>query len=478
MNYKFTFLFFSFLIPLMIFSQEKALVKIKGFAPDYVGKSIEIYQIDDYFSMKETKLGAGEVQASDSTFSIVFFADETQKVRVRGANNQSFMYIEPNADYTIYFPVRDKFAPYRPAGNEVELTFYNLDTTDINYKILEFNRWSDKFVATQFGRHSINPVQFNQKMDTFKLNVQKYYAADTGKYIYDYVRYTIASLDNIQQAGNRNRYEKHDFYLKFNPVLYRNDAYMDYFTTFYSDMNPRLSMEANNRVYLGVLKSSPTMIMKALGLEYTLVNMRIREMVMIQSLSEAYFQDDFPQTNIITILDSVANHAMFEANKSIAANMIARLTEVVAGGRAPDFAMTNSANELKTLADFKKKHLYIHFFDPTSEKNTIEIPLLLEMYGKYLNDIEFITVIPADKMGGKSTEVLDQLPWEVFSIDKSNGIFQNYKIETFPSYVLIDPYAYIIAAPALGPQPNGQYETIDKYFFEIQKINKQLRGEE
>jgi len=458
-------------------AQTKELVKINGFAPAYIGKSVDVFQIEDYLSMKESKLGSGIVQA-DSTFSITFFADKTQKVRIRSNNNESLMYIQPSATYHVFLPEKDEYSPYRPAGNAVELTFYGLDSTDINYKVLQFNRWSDNFMASEFKGVRINPTLYNQKMDSFKLIAQNFYSADTGKYIYDYVKFSIASLDNIQQAGDRNRYEKYDFYLRNYPVKYENDAYMEYFTGFYKKLIPRLSMEANNRVYLGVLKGSPTLVMRALGLEYTLENnRRIRELVMIQALSEMYFSNDFPQTNIITILDSVANHAMFEANKPIARNMIDRLTDAVAGGKAPDFAITNLSGELKTLSDFKKKHLYIHFFDPSSSKNKIEIPLLLALYATYNKDIQFVTICPKSKVNDGSKAVFEDLPWQTFVVENSNPIFKNYKIETYPNYVFIDPYGYVIAAPALGPQPNGAYETIDRSFFGVQKINKQMRGE-
>lgn len=457
-------------------AQEKSLVTIKGFAPDYVGKTLEVYQIEDYLSLKEIRIAQGEVNL-DSTFLISFFINSTQKVLLKSQNNKAFMYVQPSGVYNVFFPDRDKYDVYRPAGNQVELKFYGLDTNDVNYKILLFNRWSDNFIASNLRLIKTNPARYNQQMDTFKLLVQDAFIQDSGKYSYDYIKFSLASLDNIQQSGDRNRYEKHDFYLKYSPVLYQNDSYMEYFKNYYQGMIPRLTMECNNRVYLGVLKSSPTMVMKALGLEYSLVNMRIRELVMIQSLSESYFGGDFPQTNIITILDSVSKHAMFEDNKLIATNMMARLTDVVAGGKAPDFAISNLSGELKTLADFKKKHLYIHFFDPTSDKNKIELPILKDLYEKYESDVTFITIVQSEKGNAETKEILKQLPWEVFVTPSNNQVFNRYKIQTFPNYVFIDAYSYVIAAPALGPQPNGSYETIDRSFFQLQKINKEMRGE-
>src|SRR5574343_1901483 len=96
--------------------------------------------------MKENRIASTNVQA-DSTFNVSFYVNETKKIIVRGNKNQSFLYIQPNAKYDIYLPEKDKFEPYRPSGNSVEITFFNLDSTDINYSILQFQRWSDDFIG-------------------------------------------------------------------------------------------------------------------------------------------------------------------------------------------------------------------------------------------------------------------------------------------------------------------------------------------
>ena len=72
-------------------------------------------------------------------------------------------------------------------------------------------------------------------------------------------------------------------------------------------------------------------------------------------------------------------------------------------------------------------------------------------------------------------EYIESIPWEKCKAEETNPIWKNYKIETFPSYVLIDSFGYVVGAPALGPMPDGQYQTIDKTFFFIQKLNKEIK---
>lgn len=473
MNNKLLFLFL--LMTHLSFAQKGEIVKIKGFAPSYVGQTITILEIEDYLSMKESSIASTTVN-EDSTFSVSFFTNEIQKVIVRADKNKCLLYIEPNASYDLFIPEKDKYEPYRPNGNNIELTFFDLDSVDINFKILQFQRWMDEFVSSYYNLKSIKPLEFASKLDEFKVNAEKEYISDTSSYFKTFVKFSIASLDNIQFAADRNRYEKHDFYIKQSAVAYKNDAYMGYFNTFYEKMIPRLSMETNNRVYLGLLKSSPSLIMRALGNDYTLINMRIREIVMIKALAEEFYSKDFPQTNILTVLDSVATHSLFEANAIIARNIMDRLTELVPGGKAPDFVLKNDQSELKTLSAYSKKYVYLHFYDPASQKNYIELEPLKKMYETYKEDVVFITIYP-DKVYDSIIykEYIESIPWEKCKAEETNPIWKNYKIETFPSYVLIDSFGYVVGAPALGPMPDGQYQTIDKTFFFIQKLNKEIK---
>ena len=123
-------------------------VTINGVAPTYVGSSIEIYRIADYFSHMETLVTSSTVK-EDSTFSLSFSIPQTEKIIVKSKNNKGLLFVQQGGQYNIFFPEKDKFDPYKPTGNSVEVGFYDLDSTDINYKILGFQRWVDHFVGKQ-----------------------------------------------------------------------------------------------------------------------------------------------------------------------------------------------------------------------------------------------------------------------------------------------------------------------------------------
>ena len=64
---------------------------------------------------------------------------------------------------------------------------------------------------------------------------------------------------------------------------------------------------------------------------------------------------------------------------------------------------------------------------------------------------------------------LDALEWDIYPTSPTNSIWDKYQVTTFPHYTFLDATGYVIGSPALGPTPNGNYETIDQSFFQLKK---------
>ncbi|MNV15488.1 thiol-disulfide oxidoreductase [compost metagenome] len=388
------------------------------------------------------------------------------------------MFANPGAKYEVFLPEKSNYDPYNPSGNFVELSFFNLDKKDINYKILEFNRWNDEFIARYYTKNNADSKYFVARLDTFKMDVEKYYLADTADQFFGYHRkYSIAKLDDLRFMGSRNQYEKYDFYIRSTPVYYQSEAYFQYINHYYEKLLPRINSEINNRIYMGILKSSPSAIYNAMSKEYTLQhNYKLRELVMLKTLSECFYEKDYPQTNILTILDSVSKFGLFPENRIVAQNIRFRLTELSQGSKAPDFLLKSEGKDL-TLQSFSKKYLYMFFVDPSSLDNTKQMNLLKPIYERYKETVNFVMVYKEKQDGSIDLAKLkNEYPWTIVSSKESNSIFKNYNVVNYPYYVLIDPFGYVINAPALGPIPNGVYETIDRIFFLIKKAVKDGNG--
>ncbi|TNE55945.1 MAG: hypothetical protein EP338_01815 [Bacteroidetes bacterium] len=453
-----------------VFSQsEKAYNTIVGFAPKYIGQEIAIYGIQDYLTMKEVLIAESSVGA-DSSFTFRFPNDHTQKVIVRSGNNRGFMYVQPGASYQIYFPERNRYDEYRPLGNDVELAFLDLPKEDINYKILSFDKWSANFLGEYFYRKNLNGVEFVRQLDTFKVNVEKAYDRDTSFFFKTYVKFSMAILDNIQHLGRRSRFEKFDFYLKSYPVAYNNPIYMDYLNSYFEDLDDLVSMEVGNRIYLGVLKNSPSLIMNAVNHQPSMKRLRLREYAIIKHLGDEYKSREYPQTNVMAVLDSLSKHAYYPESRLIAGNLMSKLTEIQVGVKAPEFSL-HQGDSMISNRHFHGKHLYIQFLEPNMFENQKEIEVLIPLAEKYKSYVEVITVYSKPtKNVDQWEQLLQKIPWRKYEVEASNPIFKDYEVLSYPKYVLLDHHGYVVSSPALRPTPNGQYETIDKSFFYIGKL--------
>ncbi len=465
---------------------------IKGYAPKYIGKTIEINQLEDFISQRETRLAISEVKA-DSTFSMTFANNQIQKVIIRSDNNFSYIYIEPNKTYEILLPLHDKDKPYRPLGNYVTSIFLNLDDNDINKKILDFDVVIDKFYAQNLYDFVKNKQRF---LDKYKVLKDSTYKAVTNESTFykAFVHYSFADLDmSIYTSEKALRYI-FDTYMNKQAVLYDNEFYFLIVKKMYSKIFSQVEIEVNNKIYKGILKKSPSIIMQALEDEYltapalilkdkkivkTYSNEQLRELAMIIGLKDSYNNPEYPKTNIIDILDSIAKYPKYSENGLIAKNVAYRLTEVTAGNPAPDFALTNQYGKLISLKGFENNYLYIHVFKPNYTTTAQEIELLKNIYQRYSGIVKFVSVYTKEeKENKKISKLLSTLPWDVVELDETDRFFKTFNVQAFPHYILIDRTGVVVSAPALGPLPNGEYITIDKTFFDIQKMDKQMQDRE
>lgn len=447
------------------------LVQIKGWAPGYIGEEVSLVRYSDYITFEEEKLASASV-GKDSLFQLSFFGSQTEKVKLKVGKNYAFLYYQPDAGYEIYFPATNKFDPTHPEGSEMEILFRTLPNSDINFKLLEFDRWLNEFLGEYYHLKASRQGVFAEKLETLKMDMEKHYSSDTSVFFRVFVKFRMAELDEASYYGARNEFERFDHYLLYSEVYYQNDAYMDYVKKFFKDFFERTTMELNNRIYQAILKSSPTRLFNALGADYRMKNLRLRELVMIKSLGELYYNPDYPQTNIASILDSISTHALFQSNQIIAGNLKRKLTELVPGSPAPRFTLLDEKGNEISLKTFPGQYKYLQFVQTGSVISKNEMDLMVPLFSKYGRNVQFITVL-----FGQEAIIADykkSYSWTFSKAKNEEELKSLFNIRTLPEYVLIDPDGFIVESPALRPSPDGKYQTIDRTLFEIHKAMMQV----
>lgn len=472
--YFFLFLLFSSLV------NAQGVNSINGYAPGYVGEKVAFYEYEDYISFSTKKIGESVV-AKDSTFTISLHTDTIKKIKVAIRDYFFHFYLDPGSTYNIV--ISGSLTALKEAGTGLDLDYYfvGIDTLDINYKILEFDQELFSFLNKEFNQKSRISGDFAIALDSFKTDLENRIDSDIDLFFLTYIRFSLAQIDDLPFKGSRNRYEKYDFYIKPSQVWYHNDRYMEYIYQYYKGYYQQLSKKVNQLFYEGIIHSSPTLLMRALAGDYALDNLKLRELVVIRMLSEMYYKDDVPQTNVRVVLDSLANHAAFAQNRVVAYNILSRVTTLSKGSASPNFSLTDVDGLKLTRSDIQGKHTYIHFLDDSKLARS-DFSLLLSLHEKYGEFVNFLTIVKKDSNRDDATYLSTfAIPethadsWRIAILDEEHYIFDRFKVAAFPYYVMLDEYTHIEVAPALSPRPNNEYETIERFLFKVKKAKTEKK---
>jgi hypothetical protein len=453
----------------LTFAQNDSIV---GYAPDFIGKKVTLYTYDDYLTMTKVKLAEGEVSLKDSLFRLANPVKFTVKGIIEIDNTESELYIQPNQSYTIgYIKPENMIQSF--VNQKVETVFYGLDSLDINYKVLQYDQWLDKYIYY----HQLDIVKsgFTPYLDTFKMYAYQAYKDEKNAYFLNYVRYNIASMEQIKKTRKNENAKLNTYleYIKPYPVFAYNDQYMHFIKSFFPKDFEGYMPDIKASIYLAIDHSSPTRLMKALGKNLFLKNVHLREMMMVRMLGNSYYKRGYNRANIITILDSVSHYATYKPNAIASKNMINYLTKIEQGYPAPQFTIVES-NDTISIGKYNGKFLYINFFASWNQPSVNEMKLIKELKDKYGDYIYFLSLCTDKSKEGFET-FITQHPnynWDMVYIGEDSGILNQYDVKTIPAYFLINPEGFIALSPAKGPSPDGQYQSIENTFEYIASMMK------
>jgi len=169
---------------------------------------IRAYSVTDFISNKEVEVGRATVDTND-IFEFKFTNTEIEKIILRGANFYAWLYIQPKTTYFIELPEPDQYVSSMERNNEIEMLFFRLDSTDINYKILGFEAWMDETIAEIYQLKDIHPEQFIAKVRSFKKETSFLYDNIESPFFFNYVKYSVGlTVDNFNIIGGPSKQYK------------------------------------------------------------------------------------------------------------------------------------------------------------------------------------------------------------------------------------------------------------------------------
>ena len=454
-------------------SESLAQMQVKGIAPEYSNSKITLSSISDFISNKENQLASDTINEK-GYFNLTVSAaniknaglESIQKYILRVNNSYAYLYLENRKYYTVEFPLPEYISS---TNSEVELTFFDLDSTDINYKILGFQTWMDGYLSEIYYTKEADHAAFIKNIQAFKIEASAVYSQDTSSFLFNFVKYSIGqTIDNIPFLGAPSLTDKYNFYFSSQPIGYQNDAYMDYFKGFYQRFLYQLEGNNAKELYSAFASSNLAFADSILEREPFLKNPELRELVLLNILREEYFSNYLPKSGSIQLLFQIQKQSEYSNIRNIASALYNQFNGLNIGSKFPDIILDQSKLNEK-LSTLKGKYIYVHCYNPSNKDCIAELKSLKKLQEKYGKDISFITLYSKNETAYTATEQRnhDVINWPKYGFDVNNEIWEQLQVKTFPYYLLIDDSFHLYSAPALSPTPNGKYETIEKTFYDL-----------
>jgi thiol-disulfide isomerase/thioredoxin len=431
---------------------------VRGSLPGAAGETVRIIGYTDLITCRETILAKTTVNEQDE-FELTVTNDDTRLVFLQTGFYRGELYIEPGHTYHIITDTLDFTDPFRP--------FYNYTYLDLRFKeglndILNGLTASINTAYNAFLEENFNDLARGRKKylaDSLWYDLMGIPGVDSYGFAADYASYKVATLELTFRT--RAREKLFSEYLEDRPVLYNLPEYMaflnDYFDH-YLGLAGGVITEKDLLMGINILASYPALF-DTLGKDTLFRDERLREVVMIKELGRLYHVKGFSKPNILGILGQIIRESQYPENCHLASCMFHLLTDLQPGYPLPDHTLINLQGDPVTLHSLKGKTTYLSFIATWSIACLAEMDFMNELYAKYKDNIQFVTVSLDPDFGVLKKYAGEKgYPWLILYNGLDFDLVNLLDIKTFPSFMLIDAEGNIISNPA--PKPDEGVEEL------------------
>ena len=439
------FTFFAIFFSFQSYSQ----TTFKGVAKGYEKWTIRLITYQDYFTYQEKILAETHVDSAGN-FELNYDALETEFCLLKIGKTLGGIYVEPNVNYTINFPKVDSIAAkYMQKESYVTLDISSDQTIDLNKLTRRFD--------TEYGQFtSDNIVAFvtksaKNRVDTFSLHRTHAYAGIQNEYFQNYIKYNLARLKFSAHTSKKELYAE---YLKNQPILYTNDAYMEFINLFYTDYFKTIPIANYDKLVDAVtVKMDPEAVKNLIKSERHLDDSALIELVLIRSLYENFHDPSFTRKSILYTLSKINSTSKIKEHIDLTWSIKNKLSGVEKGSYAPDFELVDIDGNKVWLSDYyKDKYVYLDFWATWCKPCVREMKLTPELHKKYGKDVVIVSIsIDRKHRSMKRFAEKNKYKWVFLHYDGNEELKEVYKVYAIPLYYLIAPGGKVIFSPAPRP---------------------------
>ncbi|MFP4018421.1 MAG: peroxiredoxin family protein, partial [Bacteroidales bacterium] len=281
-----------------------------------------------------------------------------------------------------------------------------------------------------------------------------------------YKDYKLGELKLI--SANQKSSQVVEELFKKEKIQYHNPAYMDlfnqtfenYFEEFYSEYDRNIDKIINQAAEL---KQVDSILGKA---ELLSGNKKLRELVMLKGMHDAYYSNNYKKSSIIKLLEKFHEYSNEEYHQEIAKNIHDKITRIRTGFEPPEFCLYDLDSNLVCLDSLKGNYIYLGFCNTENYSCLRQFKALNNLYEKHKNHFKIIVISTDESFEQlKRHAERNQYPWKILHYGNDKEILKKYNVKSQPLYFFIVPDGTLSLSPA--PSPAEKVE--QKIFIEMRK---------
>lgn len=444
---------FCFLLVVTGFSQTVIL----GTAPGYEEATITASNYHNYITSDKKELATSTVDLGGS-FVITLPKDHNELVLIDLGFLEFQLFATEGYRYVVEI---DRFSPN---SSNVSLRVVEAPENDLNQLIPEFE---EKYVTLA---DSLYPYILRSGKRLIVDSVFDELAAEAKQsasaYMRTYVDFNIALIKQMTHKSKMTQFAQD--YIINQPVSEGNIAYMNFINQYFANYFSVLAMKPEKSKIPDLVNKKKDVIgvLNELKRDPNLANDTLRELILLKSLYEAYYDPEFREQMVLDMIDSLASKTQIKIHVELAENIKATLSLLRKGFVAPEISLKDEGGNLISLSDLQGKYIYINFWATWSVPSLMEMKVMPALVEKYGEQVIFVH-ISVDKEAATMVKFLkDQ---ELVKLEHKSKeyylhygvqkrIMSDYRIESIPHYVFLDKEGKIVQVPA--ERPSGKIETM------------------
>jgi len=397
--------------------------EILGTAKEWAGKEIRLIVENDPITKTFREIDATSI-AADGSFILTVDTNETLLFWLAVKRFKSPIWISPAQDYSIsIIPTPENVLVDTWQNGSFQYAFLSLDSTDVNNALADFdtkyyNFYLDnaQFIGTSQLRRKVTSYAEDFKLDT------------TSALIYNYQKYTLAEMKLSSGFKKSDLYKE---YLKDKPLQLHNSAWFHFFNLFYADYFKSYDSKFGGATIANRLRTGlPPDSLAALFLQDDFMQYEpIRQLVILQSVSEVYSNSNYPIEKLRAIVNLIAQNPATPSLGNIANRLKTKLKNTLIGSELAVISK-NWMPEYISNQDTLPTILLVSSEGSTaSEKEVLVLKSLHEKYGDFAHFAEL-----------RISELENPVkrPWRVYYPNDKMQFLEFFNIYGFPHFIWID----------------------------------------